>query len=91
GRRRDHGAFPCCDGRRLGHRGLDRARVRHGALGLDLVEGDDVDDETLARAAALDAARASKDFATADKIRAELQAAGWNVETTKEGTRVRRG
>ena len=62
-----------------------------GALGLDLVEGDDVDDETLARAAALDAARAARDFATADKIRAELQAAGWNVETTKEGTRIRRG
>ena len=62
-----------------------------GALGLELSEGDDVDAAVLARAAALDAARAAKDFATADAIRNELQSAGWNVETTKEGTRVRRG
>jgi cysteinyl-tRNA synthetase len=62
-----------------------------GALGLELSSGDDVDADVLARAAALDAARAAKDFATADAIRNELQAAGWNVETTKEGTRVRRG
>ena len=62
-----------------------------GALGLVLSAGDDVDAAVLARAAALDAARAAKDFATADAIRDELQSAGWNVETTKEGTRVRRG
>ena len=42
------------------------------------------------KAAALDAARAAKDFATADAIRADLQAAGWTVETTKDGTKVRR-
>ncbi len=35
-------------------------------------------------------ARAAKDYATADAIRAELQAAGWIVETTAEGTTVRR-
>ena len=40
--------------------------------------------------AALDAARAAKDFATADALRAELQAAGWTVETTREGTSLRR-
>jgi len=34
----------------------------------------------------LDAARASKDFDTADRIRAELQDAGYEVKTTKEGT-----
>ena len=62
-----------------------------GALGLGLSAGDDADEGVLARAAALDAARAARDFATADAIRDELQAAGWNVETTKEGTRVRRG
>jgi cysteinyl-tRNA synthetase len=61
------------------------------AVGLDVHEGDDVDAETTAKAAALDAARASRDFATADRLRAELQDAGWTVETTKEGTRVRRG
>ena len=44
----------------------------------------------LERAGALDAARAAKDFATADAIRAELQAAGWTVETTRDGTTVRR-
>ena len=37
------------------------------------------------QAAALDAARAAKDYATADAIRAELQADGWIVETSPEG------
>ena len=35
-------------------------------------------------------ARAAKDFAAADAIRTELQAAGWIVETTKSGTSLRR-
>jgi len=38
----------------------------------------------------LDAARAERDFATADAIRAELGEAGWLVETGPEGSRVRR-
>ena len=42
------------------------------------------------RAAALDRARADKDYAAADAIRAGLQADGWTVETTKDGTAVRR-
>ena len=42
------------------------------------------------RAAALDAARAAKDYAAADAIRAELQADGWIVETTATGTTVHR-
>jgi cysteinyl-tRNA synthetase len=61
------------------------------ALGLELSAGDDVDEEIVAKAAALDAARAAKDFATADAIRNELQDLGYVVETSKEGTRVRRG
>jgi cysteinyl-tRNA synthetase len=61
------------------------------ALGLDLVAGEDVDDDIAAKAAALDAARTAKDFATADAIRNELQDLGYVVETSKEGTRVRRG
>ena len=61
------------------------------ALGLVLSAGGDVDPAVVARAAELDAARAAKDFATADAIRNELQAAGYVVETSKEGTRVRRG
>ena len=61
------------------------------ALGLVLSAGGDVDAAVVARAAELDAARAAKDFAAADAIRNELQAAGYVVETSKEGTRVRRG
>jgi cysteinyl-tRNA synthetase len=49
-----------------------------------------VPDEVLAAAAQLDSARAARDFATADAIRAELQEAGWTVETTRDGTTVRR-
>ncbi|MEO1236185.1 MAG: cysteine--tRNA ligase [Planctomycetota bacterium] len=39
-----------------------------------------------ARVAALDAARAAKDYAAADAVRDELQAAGYDVKTTKDGT-----
>jgi cysteinyl-tRNA synthetase len=53
--------------------------------------GDDIDADIVAKGVALDAARAAKDFAAADAIRNELQAAGYVVETTKDGTRVRRG
>jgi cysteinyl-tRNA synthetase len=62
-----------------------------GALGLELSLGDDIDADIVAKGVALDAARAAKDFAAADSIRNELQAAGYVVETTKDGTRVRRG
>jgi cysteinyl-tRNA synthetase len=60
------------------------------AFGLVLNEGGDVPPDDAAKAAALDAARAAKDFSAADAIRAELQAAGWTVETTKAGTTLRR-
>ena len=60
------------------------------AVGLELKGAADVPAEALATAAALDAARAAKDFATADALRAELQADGWTVETTKSGTSLRR-
>ena len=60
------------------------------ALGLKLSAGDDIDAAIVERANALDAARKAKDFAQADAIRDELQAAGYVVETTKDGTRVRR-
>ena len=64
------------------------------ALGLTLGSVVKVDNDELAaanvKAAALDAARATKDFAKADALRAELQAAGWLVETTKQGTTLRR-
>ena len=60
------------------------------AVGLVLNAGGDVPADVAAKAAGLDAARAAKDFAAADAIRAELQAEGWTVETTKAGTTVRR-
>ena len=60
------------------------------AFGLVLNAGGDVPADVVAKASALDAARAAKDFAAADAIRAELQADGWTVETTKGGTTVRR-
>ena len=60
------------------------------ALGLVLNAGGEVPAEDEAKATALDAARAAKDFSTADALRAELQAAGWTVETTKSGTKLRR-
>ena len=62
-----------------------------GALGLELSIGDDIDAEIAAKGAAIDAARAAKDFAAADALRNELQELGYVVETSKEGTRVRRG
>ena len=61
-----------------------------GAVGLRLAVAVEVPDEVLAAAAQLDSARAARDFATADAIRAELQEAGWTVETTRDGTTVRR-
>ncbi len=60
------------------------------AFGLVLNAGGEVPADVAAKANALDAARAGKDFATADAIRSELQSAGWTVETTKAGTTVRR-
>jgi cysteinyl-tRNA synthetase len=61
------------------------------AFGLPINDLGDVDADAAGKAAELDAARAAKDFARADTLRAELQAAGYVVETTKDGTRVRRG
>jgi cysteinyl-tRNA synthetase len=61
-----------------------------GAVGLELRTADEAPVAVAAKAAALDAARAARDFTTADAIRAELQADGWTVETTKDGTTVRR-
>ena len=61
------------------------------ALGLELSAGDDIDADIASKGAEIDAARAAKDFATADAIRNELQSQGYVVETSKEGTRIRRG
>jgi cysteinyl-tRNA synthetase len=61
------------------------------AVGLELrAAGDDVPEDVAAQVAALEAARSTRDFATADTIRAALQSAGWVVETSATGTAVRR-
>ena len=65
-------------------------REMTGAVGLPLRRTEEVPGDVLERAAAIDAARAARDFATSDSIRAELQAEGWIVETTAGGTSVRR-
>ncbi|MET0146290.1 MAG: cysteine--tRNA ligase [Ilumatobacteraceae bacterium] len=65
-------------------------REMTGAVGLELGHVTDVPADVTARAASLDAARTAKDYATADAIRAALQAEGWIVETTAGGTTVRR-
>ena len=61
------------------------------AFGLQVNAFVEVSTDIAEKAVQLDAARAAKDFATADALRNELQAAGYVVETTKEGTKVRRG
>ena len=61
------------------------------AFGLSLgVPAAEVDDETAALVGARDEARAARDFARADALRDELQARGWVVEDTPEGTKVHR-
>ena len=78
--------------RRRRRRCARRRRVRdlRGARPRAVGRRCDVPDDVAAKAAALDQARAEKDYAAADTIRAELQADGWTVETTKDGTAVRR-
>ena len=60
------------------------------AMGLELKASTEVDAEATELALQLDVARASKNFSEADRLRGELQARGYVVETTKDGTRVRR-
>ena len=59
-------------------------------FGLELGKVSEVPAEIAAKAAALDQARQAKEYQSADAIRAELQADGWTVETTADGTTVRR-
>jgi cysteinyl-tRNA synthetase len=62
-----------------------------GAMGLELRgAADEVDPATAELVRQRDEARDRKDFAAADRIRDELVAAGWVVEDTPGGTKVRR-
>jgi cysteinyl-tRNA synthetase len=62
------------------------------ALGLAVVAGtgDALSPEVAEAVERRDAARARKDWAAADAIRAELEAQGWVVEDTSKGTRLHR-
>ena len=61
------------------------------ALGLALAPGEEaLDSHVASLVAERDAARARRDWAKADAIRAELQGLGYVVEDTPAGTRVRR-
>jgi cysteinyl-tRNA synthetase len=78
-----------------GHRAQELAAavftIFEDALGLPLrSEVAPLPPEALASARARDEARAAKDWARADAIRAELQSAGWIVEDGPEGTTIRR-
>jgi cysteinyl-tRNA synthetase len=66
------------------------AREVAATFGLEIGASEEVPAEVAAKAQALDQARAERDFTAADAIRAELQSEGWSVETTKDGTVVRR-
>ncbi|TML57615.1 MAG: cysteine--tRNA ligase [Actinobacteria bacterium] len=61
-----------------------------GALGLWPRGADQIDAETARDMAERDAARAARDWARADEIRARLQARGWVVEDGADGTTVHR-
>jgi cysteinyl-tRNA synthetase len=61
-------------------------------VGLGLrAETGEVPPDVIALADQRDAARAARAWAEADALRDRLIAAGWVVEDTPEGTKVRRG
>jgi cysteinyl-tRNA synthetase len=60
------------------------------AVGLDAAGASEVPDAVLALGRRRDQARASRDFATADLLRAEIEELGYIVEDTSAGTRIRR-
>jgi cysteinyl-tRNA synthetase len=74
-----------------GARSARTAQVLAGAFGLAMGGADDeVDTESAALVQRRDAARAERDWASADRIRGELEVRGWVVEDGPEGTRLHR-
>ena len=64
-------------------------RKMDGVLGVLPKDGvSDADDDITAKCAAIDDARANRDFDAADQLRAELIEAGYEVKTTQAGTVV---
>ncbi|MGH9280522.1 MAG: CysS/YqeB C-terminal domain-containing protein, partial [Acidimicrobiales bacterium] len=63
-------------------------REMASAVGLDLQGAVDVPPDIAALVQQRQDARAARDYAAADRIRAELAARGWTVEDTPEGPRA---
>ena len=62
-----------------------------GAMGLALDgHGGNVDEATAALVAQRDEARSGRQWAEADRLRAELEKLGWTVEDSSTGTQIRR-
>jgi len=73
-------------------RAAGTAALLAAVLGLRLRGGseDEVDEPTAGLVRARDEARAARDWPRADALRDELEAAGWVVEDSAGGTRIRR-
>ena len=80
------------EGRQESARDVARAvGVLFAAMGLTVRAAADVhDDETRELVKARDQARSESRWADADRLRAQLEALGWIVEDSPEGTRIRR-
>jgi cysteinyl-tRNA synthetase len=61
-----------------------------GAVGLEAKGAAEIPEAVLELGHRRDRARAERDFATADALRAEIVALGYAVEDTSSGTRIRR-
>ena len=53
-------------------------------------EANEGDTDAAAKCRQIDEARAAKDYAAADRLRQELVEAGYDVQTTKQGTTVQK-
>jgi cysteinyl-tRNA synthetase len=71
--------------------GADALREALTVIGLESVfeTGDEADAESLALLEQRQAARASKDFEAADRLRDELLARGWVIRDTPEGPQLK--
>ncbi len=58
---------------------------------IDVDAEEEVPEDILEKVQARDDARKNKDYAESDRLRDELAAAGWTVEDTPSGSRVKRG
>ncbi len=83
----DSGLF----GREDANTALDTLRKFDTVLGVvDVDSEDEIPDEINAMVEARQQARKNKNFAESDRLRDELAAAGWIVEDTPAGSRVKR-